>query len=378
VKKSLVSLGELIAPAALRRAGEAADLPILSMTMNSGLVDQADKFKKRVASADTSAYKRVLRGQLVVGFPIDEGVLSFQNIYDEAIVSPAYNVWNVRDPDLVCRDYLERFLRSPSSLAFYRTKLRGTTARRRTLSDDVFLSHAVPLPSIAEQERILAILNKTDSLCCNRNKAIQLANNFLRAIFLDMYGDPVTNPKRWPVFPMGDVIDFKGGSQPPKETFSDDARPGYVRLVQIRDFKTDKYKTYIPENLAKRAFEEDDIMIARYGPPVFQILRGLSGSYNVALMKAQPKKNILKEMIFWLLQLPAYHDVVVANSERTAGQSGVNLELLNNLPVPLPPLSVQEEIAAKTTRISKVIELQKTMLAELERKSKALQAKFFS
>jgi type I restriction enzyme, S subunit len=196
----------------------------------------------------------------------------------------------------------------------------------------------------------------------------------LRAVFIDLYGDPMINPKGWPVYKMGDVIDFKGGSQPPKETFVDEERPGYVRLVQIRDFKTDKYKTFIPAHLAKRAFDVDDVMIARYGPPVFQILRGLSGSYNVALMKAQPKADILKEIIYWLLQLPAYHDVVVANSERTAGQSGVNLDLLNKLLVPLPPPSVQLEIAKQTTRITALIKKQEEMLRLQEAQCKALQA----
>src|ERR1044072_399010 len=96
-------LGDIVRPAATRRAGN-KDLPILSMTMRDGLVDQADKFKKRVASADTSAYRIVDRGQLVVGFPIDEGVLSFQRLYDSVIVSPAYEIWDLVDPGLVSRD----------------------------------------------------------------------------------------------------------------------------------------------------------------------------------------------------------------------------------------------------------------------------------
>lgn len=373
MKRSMVSLGDLITPAKLRRAGD-ADLPILSMTMRDGLVDQADKFRKRIASADTSPYKRVLRGQLVVGFPIDEGVLSFQRLHDEAIVSPAYDVWDVRQLDVVDIAYLERVLRSTRALAFYRSKLQGTTARRRTLPDDVFLSLPIALPSIDEQRHINEILDKADGLHRKRQEAIRLADDLLRAVFIDLYGDPMINPKGWPVYKMGDVIDFKGGSQPPKETFVDEERPGYVRLVQIRDFKTDKYKTFIPGHLAKRAFDVDDVMIARYGPPVFQILRGLSGSYNVALMKAQPKADILKEIIYWLLQLPAYHDVVVANSERTAGQSGVNLDLLNKLLVPLPPPSVQLEIAKQTTRITALIKKQEEMLRLQEAQCKALQA----
>ena len=280
------------------------------------------------------------------------------------------------NPSLVRRDYLAAYLRSPKFLAWVNQQVDG--AKMPRVSMKVFWEHELELPSLEEQKRIAAILDKVDSLRRKRQQAIRLADDLLRAVFLDMFGDPVTNPKGWPVLPMGEVIEFKGGSQPPKETFRDEPLPGYVRLVQIRDFKTDKYKTYIPGKLAKRAFNEDDVMIARYGPPVFQILRGLSGSYNVALMKAQPKSDILKEFIFWLLQLPAYHDVVVANSERTAGQTGVNLELLNKLLVPLPPVKVQEEIAARTKAISKMVEIQRIMIDELELQSKSIQSQFFS
>lgn len=369
-------LGELISRAKVRRAGE-DPLPILSMTMENGLVDQSDKFKKRVASADTSAYKRVTRDQLVVGFPIDEGVLSFQRLYDEAIVSPAYDVWDVCQPELVNRRYLERVLRGPKALAYYRSKLQSTTARRRTLPEEIFLNFQINLPSLDMQAKAVALLDKADSLQSKRQKAIRLADKLRLAVFVQMLGDPDLNPKGWPILPMGDVIEFKGGSQPPKETFIFEEKPGYVRLVQIRDFKSDKYKTYIPEDLAKRSFVEDDVMVARYGPPVFQILRGLSGSYNVALMKAQPRPNVLKEFIFWLLQLPKYQSAVISNSERTAGQTGVNLDFLNSLEVPLPPLAVQEKIASTMIKISSTITRQQTMLEISERLIESLQVKFF-
>src|ERR1017187_2894487 len=110
-----IELGQIIMPAQLRRAG-GDDYPVLSMTMRDGLVNQADKFTKRVASADTSQYKVVGRNQLVVGFPIDEGVLAFQRLYDAAIVSPAYNVWDLKGGISIDSKYLERFLRSPLAL----------------------------------------------------------------------------------------------------------------------------------------------------------------------------------------------------------------------------------------------------------------------
>ena len=184
--------------------------------------------------------------------------------------------------------------------------IKGATRAKLTKGDASLIP--IPLPPLPEQKRIAAILDKADAIRRKRQQAIQLADDFLRAVFLDMFGDPVTNPKGWAIHKMSDVIDFKGGSQPPKETFEYEEKEGYIRLVQIRDFRTDKFKTYIPESLAKRRFEIDDVMIGRYGPPVFQILRGLSGSYNVALMKAAPKEGVTKDFVYRLLQLPAYQE----------------------------------------------------------------------
>ena len=96
-------------------------------------------------------------------------------------------------------------------------------------------------------------------------------------------------------------------------------------------------------------------MIGRYGPPVFQILRGLSGSYNVALMKAVPRDGVTKDFVFHLLKEARLHNFVVANSERTAGQSGVNLELLENYQAYLPPLDLQIQFSQKMSQLKNMM-----------------------
>lgn len=70
----------------------------------------------------------------------------------------------------------------------------------------------IPLPPLEEQKRIAAILDKTDAIRRKRQQAIQLADDFLRAVFLDMFGDPVTNPKGWKVKKLGDVIKLSSGN----------------------------------------------------------------------------------------------------------------------------------------------------------------------
>ncbi len=85
-------LGDIIRPARVERCGE-RNLPVLSMTMHDGIVLQTNRFKKAIASKDRSTYKVVKPGQLVVGFPIDEGVIYVQGYPYEGVMSPAYNVW---------------------------------------------------------------------------------------------------------------------------------------------------------------------------------------------------------------------------------------------------------------------------------------------
>lgn len=203
---SSLALGDVIKLASPSRAA-GRKYPILSMTMHNGLMDQSEKFKKRVASDDTSAYKVVTRGQLVVGFPIDEGVLSFQFLYDEAIVSPAYDVWELRPERDVDRNYLQKFLRSPAALSFYKAKLKSTTARRRTIPRDTFLGLEVPLPSLEEQKRIAVILDQADELRGKRQRALNRLNQLGQAIFIEMFGNPDENDRGWPVVPVGDVAE---------------------------------------------------------------------------------------------------------------------------------------------------------------------------
>ncbi|MGO1297141.1 MAG: restriction endonuclease subunit S [Vibrio sp.] len=66
----------------------------------------------------------------------------------------------------------------------------------------------IPLPPLAEQKRIAAILDKADAIRQKRQQAIKLADEFLRSVFLEMFGDPVTNPKGWEVCELSSCLDF--------------------------------------------------------------------------------------------------------------------------------------------------------------------------
>lgn len=148
---------------------------------------------------------------------------------------------------------------------------------------------------------------------------------------------------------LGDICDFIGGSQPPKSDFIYDLdgldKEQYVRLIQIRDYKSNKHVVYIKKSDTKKFCTKYDVMIGRYGPPLFQILRGLEGAYNVALMKAVPKtKELDRDYLFLFLQSSGIQEYVIGLSERAAGQTGVNKPALDNYPIFLPSIEEQKRI----------------------------------
>ena len=156
---------------------------------------------------------------------------------------------------------------------------------------------------------------------------------------------PFELPEGWAWLRLQSFVDFIGGSQPPKSTFEYSPNEDNIRLIQIRDYKTDKFMTYIPRSKAKRFCNKDDVMIGRYGPPIFQILRGLEGSYNVALMKAIANPDLmLNDYLYYLLQDGELLHMLESLSDRTCGQDGINMYELNCYIVGIPPIHQQKRI----------------------------------
>ena len=164
-------------------------------------------------------------------------------------------------------------------------------------------------------------------------------------------------PDGWAFLRLQSFITFIGGSQPPKSTFEYSQTPDNIRLIQIRDYKTDKFATYIPRSLARRFCNKNDVMIGRYGPPIFQILRGLEGSYNVALMKAVANPHIMdNDYLYYLLQDGELLKMLEYLSDRTCGQDGINMYELNRYVVGIPPMNEQKRIVNYLEKILPIVD----------------------
>lgn len=169
-----------------------------------------------------------------------------------------------------------------------------------------------------------------------------------------------------------DICKFVGGSQPPKSEFIYEPKDGYVRLIQIRDRLNDNFATYIPANSTKKLCSKTDILIGRYGPPVFQVFRGFEGAYNVAIMKAVPVNATDNDFLYYFLLQEQILRYVESMQLRTAGQTGVELDSLYEYPVRLPDIVSQRKIANVLLKLDAKIELNNKIISELESMAKTL------
>src|SRR5262249_58726163 len=109
-------------------------------------------------------------------------------------------------PELLDFRYLTTYLCSPPFQEIINRLQRGGT--RQALTFDMIANFDIPLPSLPEQRRIAAILDKADAIQRKREEGVRLTEELLRSTFLEMVGDPVTNPKGRHVLPGSD-----GGSE---------------------------------------------------------------------------------------------------------------------------------------------------------------------
>ena len=274
--------------------------------------------------------------------------------------------------DAIFNEYLYYFLKSKTD--FLNSLGRGATFKE--LSKSIVENIEIEVPSLDEQKNIAQIFGKIYKLINLRKQQLSKLDELVKARFVELFGDPILNQKGFPVYRMDEVVEFQGGSQPDKKYFQYEPTEDNIRLIQIRDYKTDKYITYIPKSMAKRFCTADDIMIGRYGPPIFQILQGIEGSFNVALMKATPKMGN-REFIRQFLKQDCLLEYLEGLSKRTAGQDGIQMDKLKEYPFPMPPIELQEEFERfiKQTDKSKLA-VQKS-LAELETLKKSLVQQYF-
>ncbi|GHW54008.1 Type I restriction-modification system, specificity subunit S [Vibrio cholerae] len=201
---------------------------------------------------------------------------------------------------------------------FYALKRANLASKTITTSipglnrDDLYDSE-IPLPPLAEQKRIAAILDKADAIRRKRQQAIQLADEFLRAVFLEMFGDPVTNPKGWDVLELHQVVDFIGGSTlPPTEEYIGQTKG--IAAFKVGDMNSDGNDTFLitPREWAREYSRKHayapigTIVIPKRGGAIGTNKKRITSVESVLdpnLMGITPKNKVSLEYLFYWFQI---------------------------------------------------------------------------
>ena len=168
---------------------------------------------------------------------------------------------------------------------------------------------------------------------------------------------------------LSDICDFQGGTQPPKEQWSTSLKDGYVRMLQIRDFtQSEKAEPeYVRYSTNLKMCKSDDILIARYGASLGKILTGLSGAYNVAIMKTIPKENkITKSYLYYFLLSDSFQNMIKSFASRAA-QAGFNKQDLSLIKLKCPSIEQQEEECIILNYVYNLIDKRKQQILLLDK-----------
>jgi len=261
----------------------------------------------------------------------------------------------LKNSEHVFTPYLGRFLQAK----FQELRSNTTGATIPHLRKDHLTGLDIFLPKRSEQKKIATVLDKADQLRQKRKKTIEKLDQLIQSVFLDMFGDPVTNPKGW------EVVAFEkcfngikyGTSTPPK--YVDEGIP-FIRATNIKKggvVRNDlKFITQIEaKNIKKCKLKYGDLLVVRSGVNsgdaafINEEYSGTYAGYDL-IVDIEPELSIFYN---YFINSPQ-GKYVIKPMTRRAGQPHLNADQMKNMKVIKPPIELIREYIKKFDVINKI------------------------
>lgn len=285
----------------------------------------------------------------------------------------------VPDPTQIFTDYLYYWLRANKA----QLQSLGNGATFKEISKGVISKVEIPLPPLPAQRRIAAILDKADALRRKRREGIAKLDQVLQSVFLEMFGDPVTNPNSWPISDLGEICDVRDGTHDsPKYVAEGKPLITSKNLVSgridIAGAKLISQSDFEAVNRRSKVTKGDILMpmIGTIGNPVLVESEPDYAIKNVALIRMAEAKINTRYLVH-LLQTH-YFDWVTAKRNRGGTQKFVSLKDLRTLPIPIPPENLQVRYAELASAIKASCAKQHEYAEHLEALFSSLQQRAFT
>jgi type I restriction enzyme S subunit len=196
------------------------------------------------------------------------GSLGKTAIYrSESAAAIASSLVIIRPAESCSVDYLFHYLTGIEGQRLVKRFDNGSS--QPNLSAASVKKYPIPLPPLSEQKRIAEILDRAEALRAKRRAALALLDELTQSIFLDMFGDPVSNPKGWPTNKLSAYCDLTNGFAFRSSDYVEYSQTLNCRMSNIRpngEFDLDYHPKYLPDSYATKyknfALKDGDVIIA--------------------------------------------------------------------------------------------------------------------
>ena len=255
--------------------------------------------------------------------------------------------------------------------------ITGAIIKKLTQKD--LLSISIPIPPLSIQRSIVAELDLLHSVISKKKEQLRELDNFAQSLFYQMFGDPITNPMGWEIKKLGEVGIVKigpFGSLLHKDDYITGGIP-IVNPVHMKDgyIKPDLDFTVTQEkidDLSSYVLRTNDFIFARRGDiGRCAIVREQDNGFicGTGSLFVRFKDKVDPIYTFYVSQSPSFINVLKEQA-KGATMLNINCGIVENLHIPIPPLSLQQSFAAKVS----AIEAQKQAITQSIQHTEALLA----
>lgn len=391
----IVPLGEVVEQAqygtSLRANEHGVGVPVLRMSniTYGGALDLTELKHVDLPPDERERYS-VRRGDLLFNRTNSQDLVGKMGVWnrDEAYAFAGYLVRlrlkrSVADPAFV-----GAWFNTPDMKTLLRTRAKPSINMSNINASEV-LQFPVVLPPLSEQRRIADVLDRAEALRVKRRATLAQLDTFTQALFLDLFGDPATNPKGWELKTVGALAakfsDGPFGSNLKSSHYTDAG----VRVVRLQNIGVGEFldddRAFISEDhfadLKKHECRPGDVLVGTLGDPN---LRACIQPDWLAV--ALNKADCVQLRADGRIADPAYVCALLnqPTTERMAqelivGQTRLRISMgrLRGLKVPCPPVSIQREFARGVAALEKLKTAHRTSLTEMGALFAALQRRAF-
>lgn len=388
-----VPVGELVEPVKTWNPSRANHEEAFNY-IDLSAVDQAAKAivgAREVACGDAPSRARqiVSAGDVLVSTvrPNLNGIAKVTADFDGATASTGFCVLRPRK-DVLSSSYLFHWVKSPQFVADMVSKATG--ASYPAVSDRIILESPLAVPSILEQRRIAAILDQADALRAKRREALAQLDSLTQSIFIEMFGDPVSNTKGWPdSTKLGQVAQIVSGVTKGRNLTGKTTRTvPYLAVANVQDkslsLSAVKVIEATEDEISRYRLELDDLLLTEGGDPD-KLGRG-------TLWKNELPECIHQNHIFrvrltsdkltplflnWLVGSQRGKKFFLRSAKQTTGIASINMTQLRSFPLLLPPIELQRRFTKHAAALAEQQSSHVASLAALDALFASLQHRAF-